>query len=57
MPVPSWVRPRCALDAVEALEQARQLARRNADAGVAHRELDAAVAAVAQRDRDLALEA
>ena len=34
------VRPRAPLDPVEALEQARQLGLRDADAGVAHRELD-----------------
>ena len=45
-----------ALDPVEALEEARQLGRGDADAGVAHRELDAAPSAAPQRDRDLALE-
>ena len=37
MPVPSCVRPRAPLDAVEPLEQARQLVGGDADAGVARR--------------------
>ena len=37
MPLPSMVRPLRTLDAVEALEQSRQLVRRDAGAGVAHR--------------------
>ena len=45
-----------ALDAVEALEQARQLALGDAAAGVAHRQLGRPAAVAAQRDRDPALE-
>src|SRR4029453_12333904 len=47
-------RPRLA-DAMEALEEPRQLVLRNADAGVAYRERDLVVA-LAQADRDLAVE-
>ena len=49
MPVPSWVRDFCALDAVEALEHARQLVLGNADARVLDRQLDAAVASAQRR--------
>ena len=46
MPVPSYVRPRLLLDAVEALEHARQFVGRDADAGVAHRQARLAVSGV-----------
>ena len=57
MPLPSMMRPRGALDAVEALEQMGQLVGGNAAAGVAHRDSRRGVA-VGRRmlDRDLALE-
>ena len=42
MPLPSMVRPRAPCDAMEALEQMRQLGLGNAGAGVAHAELGAA---------------
>ena len=51
MPLPSWLRALRALDAVEPLEDARQLVGRDADAGVADRERNVAPAC-AQRDLD-----
>ena len=55
MPVPSCVRARASADAVEALEDVRQLVCRDARAGVAHREFDV-LPTPGQADGDLARE-
>ena len=52
--MPSWVRPCAPFDAVEPLEDARQLVRRNAGAGIGDRSSTDASASLDTRHGDLA---